>query len=99
MYLRGVCEMNHFVVTLLSAKPCELNRFLSQFSNQKIHTEEGTFRWSSPTLTALDCSLILSTLLDNDEKYQIEAYLSINHHQIQVNQHNIDDMIKLLCLS
>ena len=72
--------MNHFVVTLLSDKPCELNRFLSQFSNQKIHTEEGTFRWSSHTLTALDCSLILSTLLDNDEKYQIEAYYT-DHKQ------------------
>ena len=91
--------MNHFVVTLLSAKPCELNRFLMHFSNRKMQAEEGTFRWSSPSLTVLDCSLLLSTLLDNDEEYQIEAYLSIADYQIQVNQQNINELIKILCVS
>ena len=91
--------MNQTVVTLLSAKPCELNRFLSKFYDQKVLVEEGAFRWSSSFKSALGSSLLLTTLLDNQEDYQIEAYISIAHHNsILVSKENINGIVKYLFL-
>ena len=91
--------MNQIVVTLLSAKPCELNRFLYQFYDHKMNVEEGAFRWSSIQTSTLECSLLLATLMDNLEDFQIEAYISIQHKQnIQVSKENITGIIKYLYL-
>ena len=91
--------MNQYVITLLSKKPCELNRFLVKYFDQKISVEEGTFRWSASFLNALDSSLLLATLVDNMEDYQIEAFISIEHQQnIEVCKENITGIIKYLYL-
>ena len=91
--------MNQMIVTLLSKKPCELNRFIMKYSDQNMNAEERSFRWSCEYHRSLETSLILATLIDNEENYQIEAYLSINHQEnIHVTQNNIETILKHLLL-
>ena len=91
--------MNPYVITLLSRKPSELNRFISKYYNQKMYVQEGTFRWSSSFSNALESSLLLSTLVDNSEDYQIEAYISIQHQDnLKVSKENINGIVKYLYL-
>ena len=89
--------MNEIVVTLLSPKPGELKRFLSHFSDQMIQLEDSTFRWSSSFLPPLKSSLLLSTLLDNEEEYHIDAYLSLFHQNgVKVTSQNINEIMQVL---
>ena len=89
--------MNGFVVTLISPKPCELNRFLSKFYNKDMKIEEGSFRWTSSFKTALSSSLILEALIDNEEDFKIKALISIGHKEnIIVSKENINEIVKML---
>lgn len=89
--------MNDIVVTLLSSKPCELNKFLSAYYKKDMGIEEGSFRWSCMFKRPIDSICILATLIDNIEDFKIEALVSINHYEnIKVSENNINDLVKFL---
>ncbi len=89
--------MNNVVVTLLAEKPCELNRFLSAYYDKEMGIEDGAFRWSCICKKPLESLSILATLIDNIEKFKIEALISIEHYDnIKVSEENINELVKLL---
>lgn len=89
--------MNNIVITLLAEKPCELNRFLSNYYNKDMEIDDKAFMWTTIYQKPLESICILATLIDNTEDYKIEALISINHYNsIKVSEKNINDLVKFL---
>lgn len=96
MMIRGEV-MRDVTITLLSQKPSELNQFLNTYFDQKVEVAEGAFMWSCIYQEPLASVSLISTLMDNNEKYKIEALISIEHlDSIRVSEDNIEDLIKLM---
>lgn len=89
--------MRDVTITLLSQKPSELNEFLNTYFDEKIDVTDGAFMWSCIYQEPLASVSLISTLIDNSEKYKIEALISIEHlDSIKVSEENIEDLIKLM---
>ena len=89
--------MRDVTITLLSQKPSELNEFLNTYFDEKIDVADEAFMWSCIYQEPLASISLISTLIDNNEKYKIEALISIEHlNSIKVSEENIDDLIKFM---
>ena len=89
--------MKNVTITLLSQKPSELNNFLSRYFNKEIDIADEAFMWSCIYKEPLASVNLISTLIDNNEKFKIEALISIEHlDSIKVSEDNLDDLIKLM---
>ena len=89
--------MKNVVITLLSQKPSELNNFLSRYFDEKIEIAEEAFMWSCIYKEPLAGVNLISTLIDNNEKFKIEALISMEHlESIKVSEENLEDLIKLM---
>ena len=94
--LRGEV-MRDVTITLLSQKPSELNNFLNSFFDKEVDVAEEAFMWSCIYKEPLASVNLISTLIDNNEKFKIEALISIGHFDsIKVSEENIEDLIKLM---
>ena len=89
--------MRNVTITLLSQKPSELNNFLSRYFDEKVDVAEEAFMWSCIYKEPLASVNLISTLIDNNEKFKIEALISIEHlDSIKVSEDNLEDLIKLM---
>ena len=89
--------MRNVIITLLSQKPSELNNFLSRYFDEEVDVAEGAFMWSCIYKEPLASVNLISTLIDNNENFKIEALISIEHlDSIKVSEDNLDDLIKLM---
>ena len=89
--------MRNVIITLLSQKPSELNNFLSRYFDEEVDVAEGAFMWSCIYREPLASVNLISTLIDNNENFKIEALISIEHlDSIKVSEDNLDDLIKLM---
>lgn len=89
--------MKDVTITLLSQKPAELNKFLNSFFDKKIDVADEAFMWSCIYEEPLASVNLISTLVDNNEKFKIEALISLEHlHSIKVSKENLEDLIKLM---
>ena len=89
--------MRDVTITLLSQKPSELNEFLNTYFDKEVDVTDEAFMWSCIYQEPLASVSLISTLIDNNEKYKIEALISIeNIDSIKVSEENINDLIKLL---
>ena len=89
--------MRNVTITLLSQKPSEINNFLNSFFDNKIDVDEKAFMWSCIYKEPLAGVNLISTLIDNNEKFKIEALISIDHlESIKVSEENLDDLIRVM---
>ena len=89
--------MRDVSVTLLSQKPSELSQFLNIFFDEKVEIADGAFMWTCIYPEPLASVSLISTLIDNNEKYKIEALISIEHlESIKISEENLDDFIKFM---
>ena len=89
--------MRDVTITLLSEKPSELNQFLNTYFDKEVDVTDEAFMWSCIYQEPLASISLISTLIDNNEKYKIEALISIEHlNSIKVSEENIDDLIKFM---
>ena len=89
--------MKQVVVTLLAKKPSELSRFLKSYYEKEIIHEEGAYSWSCYFDKPKETIPLLSTLMDNDDHFQIEPILSLDKDTaIKVTNKNLEDLIKIL---
>lgn len=89
--------MKDVTVTLLSQKPSELNKFLSRYFDEEVDVADEAFMWSCIYEEPLAGVNLISTLIDNNENFKIDALISIEHlDSIKVSEDNIDDLIKLM---
>ena len=88
--------MKKVLVTLLAKKPCELSNFLKSYYEKEIIIEEGAFSWSCFFERPSESLNILSSIIDNSDKYSIEPILTINKETtLKVNDNNFNDIVKL----
>ena len=91
--------MKDVTITLLSKKPSELNNFLNTYFDKEVDVTEEAFMWSCIYQEPLASVSLIYTLIDNNEKYKIEALISIEHiDSIRVSEENINELIKFLYL-
>lgn len=89
--------MRDVTITLLSQKPSEINNFLNSFFDKKINVDEKAFMWSCIYEEPLAGVNLISTLIDNSEKFKIEALVSLEHlESIKVSEENLEDLIRLM---
>ncbi len=89
--------MRDVIITLLAEKPSELNNFLTKYFDNKVDVTDGAFMWSCIYKEPLASVNLISTLIDNNEKFKIDALVSIEHlDSIKVSEENLDDLIKLM---
>ena len=89
--------MKDVIVTLLAQKPSELNSFLYTYFDEKIKVEDEAFMWSCIYSKPLESINLISTLIDNSEKYKIEALVSIKHlESIKISDENLEDFIRIM---
>lgn len=89
--------MKDVIVTLLSQKPCELGYFLNSYYGKEIINEEGSFKWSCYYDTPCQSIELISALIDNEDTYKIETYLTLSKDvTIKVTCENIEQLIRIL---
>ncbi len=89
--------MKDVTITLLSQKPAELNKFLNSFFDEKIDVADEAFMWSCIYKEPLASVNLISTLIDNNEKFKIEALISLEQlNSIKISEENLDDFIKFM---
>lgn len=88
--------MKNVMVTLLAKKPCELSKFLNSYFNAQIINDDCSFKWSCFFERPVETINLLSTLADNNEKFNIDAMISINKDSsIHITDENINELIKV----
>lgn len=91
--------MKNVMVTLISQKPDELSKFLNCFYNKNIIYDNNAFKWSCFFDNTAETIDLVSTLVDNNEKFNIESIVSLNKNiSIKVTQENVEALIKLFIL-
>lgn len=88
--------MRDVVVTLLSQKPCEISDFLKLYFSKEIIIDECAFKWSCFYNRPYETIEILSTLIDNNDKFKIETILTLNKvATIKITDENINEIVRL----
>ncbi len=98
MYITEVIYLKASL-NLLSQKPGEIENFLYDYYQQNIIINECIFKWSCFYKSSVDMIEILSTLIDNAEKYEISSSITIGGSEpIVITEKNLNELIKVLYL-
>mgnify|MGYP000073693196 CR=1 FL=1 len=87
-------------VNLWSEKEGEIKRFLEKYYESKVVMDEDVGQWCYIYNRPLESADMISALMDNQDKYEIELGVQVNHGDIyHVNEDNHNDVIKgIFCL-
>jgi len=83
------------VVNLWSRKTGEIKSFLERFYQKRVNMDEDVEQWIYIYKKPLDAIDIISTLIDNKDKYHISICIQVDKgdvHPVTVENHN--DIIK-----
>lgn len=83
-------------VRLSSNKKGELEKFLSSFYNTSFCLFD-TLKWEKKYENPVEIAEIIGTFIDNCDDFNLNIWISIDKNVfIQVNEKNVDDIIKYL---
>lgn len=83
-------------INLYSTKEGEIEKFLCAFYNKKIKLPH-TLKYKSNFENPIEIADIIGTFIENNEKYQINMWISFDKHvYIYVTEHNADKIIRYL---
>lgn len=84
------------IVNLYSDKPGEIKRFLKDFYNKDISINND-LKWEKKYDNSIEIADIIGTFIDNNEKYKINMWISLDEGTfINVTDYNVDEIIKYL---
>lgn len=87
--------MGNVTVTLVTNRQNEIKKFIDTLYNINSDISPKTFRWSGTFTWLVDTIDILSILIDNQEKFSIEAFISLNKDiTIKITASNLETYIK-----
>ena len=85
------------IVNLYSNTKNEIKKFLCQYFNLPNISLKDDLKWEKVYENPTELADILGTFIDNNEKYNINIWISIdNGFFINVTDNNINDIIKYL---
>jgi len=83
-------------VNIYSNKKGEINKFLSNFYNTNLNIE-NKLKWIKEFENPIEISEIVGAYVDNNEKYDIFMWISLdNNIYINITQNNANEIIKYL---
>ena len=83
-------------IQIYSNKLGEISRFLSNYYSSILVTY-NTLKWEKTFKNPLDIIELMSTLIDNQEDYIINVWISLDKNiLINVNEFNLDKIIRYL---
>lgn len=84
------------IVNLYSDQPGEIKRFLKDFYNKDISINND-LKWEKKYDNSIEIADIIGTFIDNNEKYKINMWISLDEGTfINVTDYNVDEIIKYL---
>ena len=88
------------IVNLWSKKEGEIKRFLEKYYDKKVNMDDDVEQWIYVYNKPLEAVDIISTLMDNNDKYEIALCIQVDNcdiHPVTIENHN--DIIKgVFCL-
>ncbi|MCR4434772.1 MAG: hypothetical protein QHH06_04130 [Clostridiales bacterium] len=88
------------LISLWSRKTGEIKKFLESYYQKEIEMDDDVERWIYVYNKPLDVVDMISTVMDNNDKYDIAVCLQIDKGDIHpVTVENLNDIIKgIFCL-
>lgn len=84
------------IVSLYSMKNTEIEKFLDSFFSQDINLE-NKLEWSKEYDNPIEIAEIIGTFIDNNYKYEINMWISIDEGiYINITDNNADKIIRYL---
>lgn len=84
------------VVNLYSEQKGEINKFLNKFYNTTTNLE-SSLKWEKYFDNPIEMAEIIGTFIDNNEKYDINMWVSLDKgFFINVTENNADQIIRYL---
>ncbi len=85
------------IVKLYSNKNGEINRFLEHFEEKSSPILEDDLLWQKEYENPIEIADIISALIENQEDYKINMWISLDKDMlINVTHNNADDVIRYL---
>jgi len=85
------------IVSLYSKKEKEIYRFLNSYNNKEATNNKKILEWKKEFLNPIEASDIIGVFIDNNEKYDINMWVSLDKDFfINVTDHNADKIIRYL---
>lgn len=82
-------------VNLWSRKTGEIKRFLEKYYSKKVAIDEDVDQWIYVYRKSVEAVDIISTVIDNNDKYQIAACIQVDEGDVHpVTKENYNDIIK-----
>lgn len=87
-------------VNLWSSKTGEIKRFLEKYYEKEVVMDEDVGQWVYIYKKPLDAVDMISAVIDNNDKYQLNMFIQVDMEQIHpITTENHNDVIKgLFCL-
>ena len=87
--------MKNYILNIFSENTKNLENFLNKFNNE--NSNLNNFKFEKEFDNPIDMIEIISTLIDNNEKYPVGIWISIDKNIfINVTENNINKVIKYL---
>lgn len=84
------------IVNLYSDKEKEIEKFLNRFYNETVEMEDN-LKWEKKYNNPIEIADIIGTFIDNNDKYKINMWISLDEGTfINVTDNNVDSIIKYL---
>ncbi len=84
------------IVNLYSNKKGEILNFLNKFYDKNIEIQND-LKWENKYTNPIEIAEIIGTFIDNNDKYQINMWISIDEGTfINVTNNNVNSIIKYL---
>ncbi len=84
------------IVNLYSIDNKDITEFLSKFYNKDIKID-NKLKWSKSFDNPIEIADIIGTFIDNNDKYKINMWISLDSGVfINVTDNNVDEIIKYL---
>ncbi len=86
----------HTIINLYSTEKGEIQRFLNKFYAKEVELDND-LKWEHIFDNPIEVADIIGTFIDNNDKYKINMWLSLDEGTfINVTQNNVDYLIKYL---
>ncbi len=85
------------IVNIASEQEGTLRRFLDSFFQKDSKVDNDVVEWVNIYHKPLEAIDIITAVVDNREKYDIQIYISMDAGLVvEVSQKNVDDLIKFM---
>lgn len=85
------------IVNLYSSKQGEIKRFIENYEEKNIDVKSSSLKWEKEYLNPIEISDIIGVFIENNDKYQVNMWISLDEGIfINITDNNADPIIRYL---